>query len=78
MSVMSVVLGGNPLVPHVGMADPNLHRFNGSFFVFGTHDFSVDNTGEFSSSSQGPHHRATNWYGNMSTMRVCLWMGVGQ
>eukprot|EP00035_Acanthoeca_spectabilis_P038622 m.54794 g.54794 ORF g.54794 m.54794 type:complete len:496 (-) comp9215_c0_seq1:346-1833(-) len=38
-------LGSNPLVPGVGMADPNLHRFNGSYYVFATHDFSVNNTG---------------------------------
>ena len=43
-----VALAGNPLVPHVGMADPNLHFFNGSWHIFATHDFSVNNTGELS------------------------------
>lgn len=33
--------GGNPLVPSSGMADSNIHRFNGSFYYFGTHDHSA-------------------------------------
>ena len=40
-----VAQGANPLVPRVGMADPNLHFFNGSFLMFATHDYSVRNTG---------------------------------
>ena len=30
-------LGGNPLVPHVGMADTNVHFFDGAFRIFATH-----------------------------------------
>ena len=28
-----------------GVADPNLHFFNGSFYLFATHDYSINNTG---------------------------------
>ena len=35
---------GNPLVPNSGLADPHLHFFNGSFFLFASHDFSPNNT----------------------------------
>jgi hypothetical protein len=35
----------NPLVPNVGMADPHVHVFNGSFFLYATNDFSNTNTG---------------------------------
>jgi hypothetical protein len=31
--------GGNPLVPNVGLADPHLHNFNGTFYLFATHDY---------------------------------------
>jgi hypothetical protein len=31
--------GGNPLVPNVGLADPHLHYFNGTFYLFATHDY---------------------------------------
>ena len=48
-TVMVVVLMGalaaapvravtNPLVPHVGMADPHVHVFNGSLYMYSTHD----------------------------------------
>lgn len=37
--------GANPLVPKVGMADTNVHYFNGTFVLFATHDFSINNTG---------------------------------
>jgi len=43
-----LVFAGNPLVPRVGMADPNLHFFNGTFYMFATHDFSINNTGTYS------------------------------
>jgi hypothetical protein len=44
--VAAGALAGNPLVPHVGMADPNLHFFNGSWHIFATHDFNVNNSGK--------------------------------
>eukprot|EP00941_MAST-03F_sp_MAST-3F-sp1_P004046 g4046.t1 len=28
----------NPLVPHVGMADPHVHVFNGTLYMYSTHD----------------------------------------
>jgi arabinoxylan arabinofuranohydrolase len=34
----------NPLVPGVGQADPHIHFFNGSFWMFSTHDFAPNNT----------------------------------
>lgn len=36
---------GNPLVPSVGMADSNIHSFDGVFYYFGTHDSSDRLTG---------------------------------
>ena len=36
---------GNPLVSQRGMADTNVHFFNGTFLAFATHDFSINNTG---------------------------------
>lgn len=35
----------NPVIPNSGMADPHLHFFNGSFYIFASHDFSPNNTG---------------------------------
>lgn len=35
----------NPLVPQAGMADTNVHYFNGTFVIFATHDYSINNTG---------------------------------
>jgi hypothetical protein len=35
----------NPIVPGVGMADPHVHLFNGTYYVYATHDFSANNTG---------------------------------
>lgn len=37
------VRAGNPLVPHVGMADPHVHVFNNSIYMYATHDRKVDN-----------------------------------
>ncbi|EGB01803.1 hypothetical protein AURANDRAFT_69480, partial [Aureococcus anophagefferens] len=28
----------NPLVPHTGMADPHVHVFNGTLYMYSTHD----------------------------------------
>ena len=44
LSILGYAHGGNPLVPGVGMADPNIRLMNGTFFVWATHDFSVNNT----------------------------------
>ena len=37
--------GATPAGYVPGMADPNLHFFNGSFYMFATHDFAPNNTG---------------------------------
>ena len=39
--LVAAALGANPLVPRVGMADPNLHFFEGKFIMFATHDYSM-------------------------------------
>lgn len=46
LSISSSVLGANPIVPNVGMADPHVHFWPdyGKFFLYGTHDFSANNT----------------------------------
>ena len=40
-------LGGNPLVPNVGQADPHVHFWaeTGTYYAYATHDFSPNNTG---------------------------------
>ena len=43
--LVTSALASNPLVPGVGMADTNVHHFDGKFVIFATHDFSVHNTG---------------------------------
>jgi hypothetical protein len=40
-----VSLAANPIVPNVGMADPHVHFFNDTFYLFATHDYSSNNTG---------------------------------
>eukprot|EP00928_Gymnodinium_smaydae_P051137 TRINITY_DN3465_c0_g4_i1.p1 TRINITY_DN3465_c0_g4~~TRINITY_DN3465_c0_g4_i1.p1 ORF type:complete len:489 (+),score=47.86 TRINITY_DN3465_c0_g4_i1:55-1521(+) len=35
----------NPLVPHTGMADPHVHFFNGSIYMYATHDTFVNGSG---------------------------------
>lgn len=47
LHVVGILLieAANPLVPRAGMADTNVHYFNGSFVLFATHDFSINNTG---------------------------------
>ena len=40
-----MALAANPLVPHIGMADPHVHVYNNSFYLYATSDFSVNNTG---------------------------------
>ena len=35
----------NPILPNVGMADPHVHVFNGTFYLYTTHDWSPNNTG---------------------------------
>lgn len=45
LAPIELVSSGNPLVPYVGMADPNLHFFNEKFYIFATHDFSKNNSG---------------------------------
>ena len=42
---VTTALAANPLVPGVGMADTNVHYFDGKFVIFATHDFSIHNTG---------------------------------
>ena len=48
-SILSLLLSPatsvNPLVPRAGMADPNVRLMNGTFYVWATHDFSINNTG---------------------------------
>jgi arabinoxylan arabinofuranohydrolase len=44
-TTLSLCEGANPVVPNVGMADPHVHVFNGSFYMYSTHDFSPNNTG---------------------------------
>jgi len=39
-----LVLSLNPLVPNVGMADPHVVFFNGSFLMYASHDASPNNT----------------------------------
>jgi hypothetical protein len=44
------LLGGvcrasNPIVPRVGMADPHVHVFNGTFYLYATSDFSINSSG---------------------------------
>ena len=41
---LSAASARNPIVPDVGMADPHVHEFNGTFYVYATHDFSSNNT----------------------------------
>jgi hypothetical protein len=43
-ALIAVVAASNPLVPRVGMADTNVHYFDGKFAIFATHDFSINNT----------------------------------
>ena len=39
-------VGGKTPAEYVpGMADPNIHFFDGQFLMFATHDFSVNNSG---------------------------------
>ena len=42
---LSLAAARNPIVPDVGMADPHVHLFNGTYYVYATHDFSQNNTG---------------------------------
>jgi len=35
----------NPIVERVGMADPHVHVFNDTFFLYATSDFSINSTG---------------------------------
>lgn len=49
-AMVSLLLFGNagadnPLVERVGMADPNVRLMDGTFYVWATHDLSVNNTG---------------------------------
>ena len=37
-STCNLAASTNPLVPHVGMADPHVHVFNNSLFMYSTHD----------------------------------------
>ena len=41
----TLTMAANPLVPNVGQADPHVHVFNDTFYMFATHDFNVNNTG---------------------------------
>ena len=43
--VLGTSWAANPIVPNVGMADPNVRLMNGTFFAWATHDYSVNNTG---------------------------------
>jgi len=43
-SALAATFALNPIVPDVGMADPHLHLFNGTYYVYATHDFSSNNT----------------------------------
>ena len=45
LALAARALGGNPLVPHAGMADSHVHLFDGRFFMYATADFSPNNTG---------------------------------
>ena len=45
VSLVTTALAFNPLVPRVGMADTNVHHFDGKFVIFATHDFSINNRG---------------------------------
>lgn len=47
LSFSASVLGGNPLVPNVGQADPHIHYWaeTSTFYAYATHDASPDNTG---------------------------------
>lgn len=38
LGLVSLVHGGNPLVPHTGMADPHVHVFDGRIYMYATHD----------------------------------------
>ena len=54
--------GANPLVPGVGMADTNVHFFDGKFAIFATHDFSINNTVRFRRYVTLLHHSAAYAY----------------
>lgn len=40
-----LVQGLNPIVPGVGQADPHVRVYDGSFYLYATSDFSINNTG---------------------------------
>lgn len=44
-TVRLLVHGSNPIVPNVGMADPHVHYFDNTYYVYATHDFAPNNTG---------------------------------
>lgn len=44
MSFVHIATCVNPIVYGVGMADPHIHVFNDTFYLYSTHDFSVNNT----------------------------------
>jgi arabinoxylan arabinofuranohydrolase len=43
--LLSSVQASNPIVSNVGMADPHIHFFNETFYLYATHDFAPNNTG---------------------------------
>jgi arabinoxylan arabinofuranohydrolase len=45
LTIPAPLYANNPVVPNVGMADPHVHFFNGSFYMYATHDFAPNNTG---------------------------------
>lgn len=44
LCLLPAAMAGNPLVPHVGMADPHVHVFNGKVYMYVrcTHGASTD------------------------------------
>ena len=45
LAALALAAARNPIVPDVGMADPHVHLFNGTYYLYATHDFSRNNTG---------------------------------
>jgi arabinoxylan arabinofuranohydrolase len=45
LCLLRAASGANPIVADVGQADPHIHVFNNTFYLFSTHDFSPKNTG---------------------------------